>query len=152
MEEKGCSRSEQHFSDYTQERKRMNMNWTWSNGDVYERSPRIQKQNQQQQYALQQQHQQQQNLHNQHMAQQQSLLSESDPWSLDEFGKQFSNSSSMNKREDTYNKISEREMMGQMGRNPFMMENNYLHDVITQDDFLKPISTTGEREKHHNYE
>ena len=58
----------------------------------------------------------------------------------------------MNKREDTYNKISEREMMGQMGRNPFMSENNYLHDVITQDDFLKPISTTGEREKHHNYE
>ena len=88
----------------------------------------------------------------QQMAQQQSLLSESDPWSLDEFGKQFSNSTSMNKREDTYNKISEREMMGQMGRNPFMSENNYLHDVITQDDFLKPISTTGEREKHHNYE
>lgn len=130
------------------------MNWTWSTGEVCERSPRIhkQKQKQQQQYALQQQQQQQQNLHNQQMAQQQSLLSESDPWSLDEFGKQFSNSSSMNKREDTYNKISEREMMGQMGRNPFMMENNYLHDVITQDDFLKPISTTGEREKHHNYE
>lgn len=130
------------------------MDWTWSNGEVCERSPRIhkQKQKQQQQYALQQQQQQQQNLHNQQMAQQQSLLSESDPWSLDEFGKQFCNSSSMNKREDTYNKISEREMMGQMGRNPFMMENNYLHDVITQDDFLKPISTTGEREKHHNYE
>ena len=65
------------------------MNWTWSNGEVCERSPRIQKQNQQQQYALQQQQQQQQNLHNQQMAQQQSLLSESDPWSIDEFGKQF---------------------------------------------------------------
>ena len=121
------------------------MNWTWSNGDVCERSPRIQKQ-----------HQQQQQQQIDQMAQQQSLLSENDMWSLEESVYQQQQQQQiekpLNKREDTYNKISEREMVGQMGRNPFMLDNNYINDVMIQENFLKPISTTGDREKSQNLE
>ncbi len=116
------------------------MSLSWSNGDIVERSPR--KRNQQQQ------EQQEQDPHfakqQQQLAQHQSLLSEEDPWSIVDFSNMRS---SMNRREDTYNKISEREMVGQMGRNPFMSENNYLNDVMTQDNFLKPVCTSFEREK-----
>jgi hypothetical protein len=42
--------------------------------------------------------------------------------------------------------MAEREMIGQIGMNPFS-DNNYLHDVIAQDNFLKPISTSSEKEK-----
>jgi hypothetical protein len=52
----------------------------------------------------------------------------------------------MNKREETYNKMATREMVGQIGMNPFS-NNNYLTDVITQDNYLKPVSTTFEKEK-----
>jgi hypothetical protein len=119
---------------------------SWSNGDIVERSPRkrsgqkeleeqIQKELQQAQHFAKQQQQ---------LAQHQSLLSEDDSWSIVDFSNLRS---SMNRREDTYNKISEREMVGQMGRNPFMAENNYLNDVMTQDNFLKPVCTSFEREK-----
>uniref|UniRef100_A0A6C0HXG0 Uncharacterized protein n=1 Tax=viral metagenome TaxID=1070528 RepID=A0A6C0HXG0_9ZZZZ len=118
------------------------MSLSWSNGDIVERSPR--KRNQQQK----EQQEQEQDPHfakqQQQLAQHQSLLSEEDPWSIVDFSNMRS---SMNRREDTYNKISEREMVGQMGRNPFMSENNYLNDVMTQDNFLKPVSTSFEREK-----
>ena len=117
------------------------MSLSWSNGDIVERSPRKRNQQQQEQQQEQDPHfaKQQQQL-----AQHQSLLSEEDPWSIVDFSNMRS---SMNRREDTYNKISEREMVGQMGRNPFISENNYLNDVMTQDNFLKPVSTSFEREK-----
>ena len=127
------------------------MEWKWTYGENYEKSPRIQKQVRHIEASIEAESFENIKHRTAHMAQQQSLLSENDVWSLDEpmSSMEMALDKPLNKREDTYNKISEREMMGQMGRNPFMMENNYLHDVITQDDFLKPISTTGEREKHH---
>jgi hypothetical protein len=121
------------------------MSLSWSNGDIVERSPR--KRNKKQQHELEQMQQQQEQhfaKQQQQLAQHQSLLSEEDSWSIADFSNM---SSSLNRRENTYNKISEREMVGQMGRNPFMSENNYLNDVMTQDNFLKPVCTSFEREK-----
>jgi len=108
---------------------------SWSNGDIVERSPRKRPEQKELQHFANQQQQ---------LAQHQSLLSEDDSWSIVDFSNLRS---SMNQREDTYNKISEREMVGQMGRNPFMAENNYLNDVMTQDNFLKPVCTSFERER-----
>jgi len=115
--------------------------WTWSNGDVCERSPRRKLQEQQQQ-----QQQQQDNYRPLEQAQpaehahSQALLSENDIWSIDE-------PVHINKREDTYNRISEREMICQTGQNPFMSENNYLKDLMVHDSFMKPQNTTDGREK-----
>jgi len=57
-----------------------------------------------------------------------------------------------NKREDTYNRMAEREMMGQIGMNPFLSyadgnNSGYINDLMNQENFLKPISTSIQREK-----
>ena len=51
-----------------------------------------------------------------------------------------------NKREDSYNRMAEREMMSTTGMNPFLDNNNYVKDVVARDLFLKPLSTTTEKE------
>ena len=52
------------------------------------------------------------------------------------------NSDNENKREYLDNKISDRELIGQRGTNPFSMQTSYVNDVVTRDMFLKPINTT----------
>jgi len=56
-----------------------------------------------------------------------------------------------NKREDTYTRMAEREMMGQIGMNPFFSNNGsnsgYIEDLMNQENFLKPISTSMEKTK-----
>jgi len=114
--------------------------WKWTHGEKYEKSARRVSQNQQM-------HQMQQHPQTEQIAFQQALLSENDVWSLEEqqiFVKE--QEKPYNKREDTYNKMAEREMVGQIGMNPFM-QRNYLEDVMVQENFLKPISTSLEREK-----
>ena len=83
------------------------------------------------------------------LAYQQSLLSENDTWSLD--GPQFINEiKPLNKREDNYNRMSEREMFGQTNQNPFLVRNNYIDDLMVQEKFLKPVCTSMEKEKNNN--
>lgn len=65
---------------------------------------------------------------------------------MDEFQRQ------PNKREDTYNRMAEREMVGQIGMNPFFSQNSnnnagYIDDLMNQEQFMKPISTTAEKER-----
>lgn len=55
-----------------------------------------------------------------------------------------------NKREDTYNRMAEREMVGQRGMNPFFSQNGnngsgYIEDLMNQEQFMKPISTSIEK-------
>ena len=45
-------------------------------------------------------------------------------------------------------KMAEREMFAQTGMNPFLGTNNYLNDIMAQDQFLKPVSTNWDREKN----
>lgn len=52
-----------------------------------------------------------------------------------------------NKREDTYNRMAQREMVGQIGMNPFFpveqsLPGAYTDNVMAQDKFMKPQSTT----------
>lgn len=114
-----------------------------------EKSPRVMKQ-----YVSQPQNQtpnQYVENNSEDLAYQQSLLSENDTWSLD--GPQFMNElKPMNKREDNYNRMSEREMFGQINQNPFLVRNNYIDDLMVQDKFLKPVCTSMEKEKKNNGE
>lgn len=93
-------------------------------------------------------------------------LNEQETWTIDEEGTYFptipytigehlsSNSYSnlsgiSNKREETYNKMGEREMVAQVGRNPFMdSSNTYAHDVSS--DFLMPKNTSQDKVKSVN--
>lgn len=128
------------------------MEWKWSCGEPCERTPR-RKQNYETQSKEPEYKMETPEVNMVEGAYQQSLLSENDVWSID--GPQFFGSENFgengfhrtpNKREDTYNKMSEREIMGQIGQNPFLPNHNYLNDIMTQDQFLKPVSTSLEKE------
>ena len=47
-----------------------------------------------------------------------------------------------NKREELDSKITERDMVQQIGFNPFLGETNYVNDISIRDQFLKPVNTT----------
>ena len=42
-----------------------------------------------------------------------------------------------NKREESYTKMSEREMIGQIGYNPFNPKNNYFENLLEHEKFIK---------------
>ena len=46
-----------------------------------------------------------------------------------------------NRREELDFKISNRQMVQQIGYNPFMANNNYIDDISNRDKFLKPLNT-----------
>ena len=52
-----------------------------------------------------------------------------------------------NKREDLDNKIATREMVQQIGFNPFLNQTDYVDDISVRDHFLKPMNTTHDRVK-----
>ena len=45
------------------------------------------------------------------------------------------------KRENNSNKIYERGLTPQVGMNPFLKDSNYLQDLETQNEFLKPMNS-----------
>jgi hypothetical protein len=45
------------------------------------------------------------------------------------------------KRENNSDKISERGLTPQVGMNPFLQGNNYIQDLETQNEFLKPMNS-----------
>jgi len=47
-----------------------------------------------------------------------------------------------NKREELGDKLSNREMIQQIGFNPFLGQTNYVDDISIRDQFLKPVNTT----------
>ncbi len=102
------------------------MNWTWSNNTRCERSPRrspLIKENVM--------NQEKDNEQTDIEAQNQSLLQD-DMWT--------SSFESLNKREDTYSKMAERQMISQIGQNPFL-NNTYLDNV----SFLQSVNTVEEK-------
>jgi hypothetical protein len=120
--------------------------WKWTNGEKYEKSPRQPRRVQQSQSQTQINYEDEDPTKMSKLAFQQALLSENDVWSLEEQQVFVNPDKPMNKREDTYNRMAEREMVGQIGMSPFM-QRNYIEDVSVQDSFLKPISTSLEREQ-----
>lgn len=47
-----------------------------------------------------------------------------------------------NKREELGDKLANREMIQQIGFNPFLGETNYIEDISIRDQYLKPVNTT----------
>lgn len=46
------------------------------------------------------------------------------------------------KRENNSDKIYERGLTPQVGMNPFLQGNNYIQDLETQNEFLKPVNSS----------
>lgn len=108
------------------------MEWKWSDGSIFERSPRS-SMKPDVQVSAQSMHIPKEILDNE--AYLQSLNCDYD-----------SDSRENNKREESYHKMAEREMVAQIGQNPFFINqtpdnNDYANNVAIQDRFLKPVST-----------
>ena len=53
-----------------------------------------------------------------------------------------------NKREELHDKMANRDLIQQIGFNPFLSnQNNYAEDISIRDQFLKPLNTSEEREE-----
>lgn len=59
---------------------------------------------------------------------------------------QTMNTMPISKREDTDKRMSERQMFSQKGLNPYLTNNDYVNDIVISNNFLKPVSTTTEKE------
>jgi len=118
------------------------MEWKWSYGEKYEKSIRIPKEKTREPMVAA-------TKESESYAITQSLFSEEESWVLE---KNIQKRQGMllrepNQRESTYSRMSEREMYGQIGMNPFLSNNNYAEDLIARDQFMKPQSTTFDRIK-----
>jgi hypothetical protein len=109
------------------------MEWKWSNGSIVERSLRIRAKPENTRPPPPEMHVSKEILDNEAYLQ-----------SLDcDYESMFREN---NKREESYNKMAEREMIAQIGQNPFFTNNTpdndeYVNNVTIQDKFLKPVST-----------
>uniref|UniRef100_A0A6C0KYG8 Uncharacterized protein n=1 Tax=viral metagenome TaxID=1070528 RepID=A0A6C0KYG8_9ZZZZ len=128
--------------------------WKWSIGEPYQRSARFRKSQEdfdEEKLDFDREMEEYNNI-NKKSAYEQAFLTENDNWGINYFGSSSSSNSfslqTTNKREETSNKMAEREMVGQVGFNPFLANNSYIDDVNVQENFLKPISTSSEREKY----
>jgi hypothetical protein len=59
----------------------------------------------------------------------------------------FSRNEHGNRREETYSKMAERKMTNQVNQNPFLLNCDYVNDLMTQDKYMKPVNTTFEKVK-----
>ena len=50
-----------------------------------------------------------------------------------------------NRREELDTKMADRELLKQIGYNPFLGENNYAENISISNQFLKPLNTTTEK-------
>jgi hypothetical protein len=127
--------------------------WKWSIGEPYQRSGRFRKSEKQidEEKMAFDMEMEKYNNESKQSAYEQSFLTENDTWGINEIigsqGQAFSHHQT-NKREDTSNRMAEREMVGQVGFNPFLSNNSYIDDLNVQENFLKPVSTSFEREKY----
>jgi hypothetical protein len=130
--------------------------WKWSYGENFERSKRVYRNshnnnNTNEQPPINMEAIKENAAYLQSLNIEENWNSQSDPYSENQFMSQqnsldFSTFKNSNKREDSYNRMAEREMMSTTGMNPFLDNNNYVKDVVARDLFLKPLSTTTEKE------
>lgn len=110
------------------------MEWKWTKGEPYERSRRLK-------HVME--------LENKEFSKELETAAYSTSLNHDENTWDILNQSFSgvgfkvsNKREEMDNKMADRELVQQIGFNPFLGENSYVNDIANRDHFLKPINTT----------
>ena len=97
------------------------INLRWSLNEEYEKTPRRKP--------------------NQHIPSSQTQTMEEEIITRSDFLNLQDDDNSTNKRESTYSKMGERDLVSQANMNPFMSKNNYVNDLDVQDQFLKPLNS-----------
>lgn len=120
------------------------MEWKWSNGKPYERSRRLK--------HLEELENKEFTKDIESAAYTTSLNHDENTWEILNQSLNQSGFKASNKREELDSKISDRDLVQQIGYNPFLGETNYLNDVTMRDKFLKPINTTQGSSRANNLE
>ena len=105
----------------------------WTDGSICERSPRLQKEDPMKHKELETQL----DAIRENSAYLQSLHFDNSALWITGTNQETAQS---NKREESFHKMVDREMMGQTGRNPFL-DDDYIQHVDTSNKYLKPIAT-----------
>ena len=110
------------------------MEWKWTKGEPYERSRRLKHV---------------QDIENKEFTEKMdtnaytsALNHDENTWDVLNQGIYGSGFKTSNKREELDSKITERDMVQQIGFNPFLGETNYVNDISVRDQYLKPVNTT----------
>ena len=106
----------------------------WTDGQPYERSRRMKHQIQLEQEEFSKQIEQ--------TAYTSSLNHDENTWDILNQSLSGSGFKVSNKREELGDKLANREMIQQIGFNPFLGQTNYVDDISIRDQYLKPINTT----------
>jgi hypothetical protein len=106
----------------------------WTDGQPYERSRRMKHQNQMETEKF--------SKDLESSAYTSSLNHDENTWEILNQTAANSGFKVSNKREELDSKIAGRDMVQQIGFNPFLGQTNYAEDITIRDQFLKPINTT----------
>ena len=120
------------------------MEWKWTKGEPYERSRRIFKETSDKESEKF-------NKEIEKSAYSTSLNHDENTWDILNQSLSGNGFKISNKREDLDTKMADRDMVQQIGNNPFLSETNYVNDVSIRDQFLKPINTAGDRAKNNDF-
>ena len=110
------------------------MEWKWTKGEPYERSRRLK--------HVQELENKQFSKEMDESAYTSSLNHDENTWDILNQTAANSGFKVSNKREEIDSKMAGRDMLQQIGFNPFLGENNYINDISVRDQFLKPVNTT----------
>ena len=112
----------------------INMEWKWTKGEPYERSRRLK--------HVQELENKQFSKDMETEAYTSSLNHDENTWDILNQTQAGSGFKVSNKREELDSKIADRDMVQQIGFNPFLGESTYVNDISIRDQFLKPVNTT----------
>ena len=115
------------------------MEWKWTKGEPYERTRRSKISNESESIKF--------SKDMENSAYTSSLNYDENTWDILNQSLSGSGFKVSNKREELDTKISDRDMVQQIGYNPFLNESNYVNDVSVRDNFLKPVNTTHDNTK-----
>lgn len=110
------------------------MEWKWTKGEPYERSRRLK--------HVQELENKEFSREMEETAYTSSLNHDENTWELLNQSAANSGFKVSNKREELGNKMANRDMLQQIGFNPFLGQSNYIDDISIRDQFLKPVNTT----------
>ena len=117
--------------------------WKWTKGEPYERSRRIFKQQEEKDSDKF-------NKEIEQSAYSSALNHDENTWDILNQTLSGHGFKVSNKREEIDTKMADRDMIQQIGNNPFLTETNYVNDISIRDQFLKPINTAGDRVKNND--
>ena len=123
-----------HHKNFTYGTKNNNVGLSWTDGKPYERSRRMKHQIQMENDEFRKTMET--------TAYTSSLHHVENTWDILNQSHAGAGFKVSNRREELGDKLSTREMVQQIGGNPFLGQSNYVDDIFIRDQYLKPINTT----------